>query len=314
MDPRLAVSLTLVAVAAGSTLRCQEIGPHLAGQLRLQRQSAGWLERIHEQTDGSAVLSLLGAAPWHPVHRGDEVQVQDPATGQMIGTATVVAGTRADALSGRLHVRVRFAEETMIARLVALAPSSHRDYPRDARERGAFVRARAARALLVAHFESANGDLLADFVGISTRREGKAIVSPDAVPPDCSFMLRFNEPVDVGTLSRVQMVTAATDGTTQVVVPMRAYAIDQTNTAFRFEAPLGLPLTPAMREAAIVDPESHPAQRRPHFYLRIAAGAGGLRSTSGKQLPTDLELPITIDPNAEDNLVGWRNFPAPDGR
>jgi hypothetical protein len=279
----------------------QPAAPAAAGALRLVGHFPGWLERITAQADGTSVMTLLVGTMRQPMDRGDAIRLFDPATGDLLTTVEVLSDTRADVASGRVHVRVRFAEASTAVRLAALAPARASEQP-SAAERDRFVRDHAPRVTIVVDFDPNAGDRIEDFVEIAASGTGTAVAA-DAVHPESRFTLRFREAVDLATLEQIQMLVA---GDAVAQVPMRVFAVDDANTVFRFEAPLGLAFTPAMRARAIEDRELPLTRRRPHYRLSIAAGAAGLRARSGGRLDAPLELPITIDPAAADNLVAWR--------
>lgn len=300
----------LLAVAAVNTapLPCQAPNPapratlqalHILGEIPAR------LERISTLPDGSNVLTLFLGRVRQSLDRGDELRLFDPATEELLTTATVADDARGDTASGRIHVRVRLAVPTAAPRLGELAPSRRADFPRSAEGRDAFVREHGPRVTIVVEFEPGKDDDPANFVQIVDRRTNAPVTAADAVPTNSSFTLRFREPVDLATL-HVQMLSARGPANTPVEVPMRAFALDQTNTTFRFEPALGLAFTPDMRTTALEDRDRPPAQRRPHYHLRIAAGAVGVRLQAGRNQPLAFDVPITIDPAEEDNFVGWR--------
>lgn len=297
---------TLSAIAAATGWLSAQVGAQPsarpAAPLRLVGHFPGRLEHIRPRADGTAVLTVLVGPLRQAIDRGDRLLVSDPATGRQLGAGTVALDTRAEPDSGRVHVSVRFDDADTATLLTGLAPARHRVFPTAAAERDAFVRAHGPKVTIVAPHEPGRGDLLADFVQIA-RDRAAPVTDHTRVPPQCSFTLRFDQPVDPSTLRCVEL--RATDGAGPgAVVPVRILAVDSSNTVFRFEPPMGLPFLPAMRAA----PGGPARASEPQYLLHIGAGRGGLRSIGGHVLEAPLHLPITLDPASPLNLVGYHVY------
>ncbi len=273
--------------------------------LRILGEIPAHLERVADAEGGEVVLTVLLRGVQQAIDRGDVLRIADPATGALLTTATVTRDTRTESVAVRAHVRVRLDRPTAAARLREIAAAAHQAFPARGETRVAFVHEHGAPVTLALPFEPENGDDPRNFVRVVEKgRDGKdgGVMADGLIAPHVGFRIRFDRPVDGATLDQVQLIVPQAKGDTTHLVPMRTLDVDGTMTTFRFEPPLGLTFTPAMRKRALTEVGT---TKRPHYQLQIAAG---LKSADGARLRTALELPITIDPKAPDNHVGYHVY------
>lgn len=263
------------------------------------------LERALVRDDGTAVLSLLLDRRYPRVDAGGVVRIDLPRTGRV--SLEVLAESRTADGSDRLHVLVRAPHERAAEEL-AVAGVRRQDGPRDPAQYDAFVRARTPAATLVVRGDADAAEVPAAFVRIDAGGDGaRGPVDAQAIGSQVGFTLRFSQPVSPQTLGVFDAVTL-TSGGPENVMPLRVFDADGAGTAWRFAPPLGVLCTKEMRDQARADLALPPEQRRVHFHVRVLAGAAGPKSIDGGTLATPIDLPLTIDPDAADNLVAFRVF------
>jgi hypothetical protein len=269
--------------------------PRLVGELDTR------LARVARRDEHTWVLTLLVGNVRQALDRGDVLRLHDAATGAPCTALEVLADAPA---TGERFMHVLVHDEGGLD-LERFDPSNRADMPRQGgAAREAFVHANAPRVTIVVPFEPEHGDDPANFVRIGAGPVTDTDGNRRNVPTQVAFTLRFQRPIDCGTLNSVTLRSMVPKAP-QHEVPVRFVAVDETGTAFRVEPPLGLPMQAAMRTAIRTARQEANGAFRADYGLHVAGGPAGLRSAGGSQMAADFVLGVAVDLEAKDNLVGW---------
>lgn len=274
-----------------------------ADPVRLVGDMRVYLEQVGKPRSGSRMLTLFMADIEQRLDCGDVLRVCDPVSGKPLAALDVLEDVvTPDGHVDRVHVRVCAAGDAPEGDwLELLDPSNLPGFPRDNRKaRDAFLLEHAPTVRIRALFEV--GDPSSNFVNVS----GQVVCDTDGnrknIAPDANYELRFSQPVDCGALQNIKLIVATEKN---VEVPVQLFEHDAT--ALQVSPPLGLPMTPAIRDGILARREK-PGAWRANFRLEVLGGQGGVRSSSGVPLPHSLQFGFSLDPTAELNMVGWKAF------
>lgn len=251
--------------------------------------------------DGTAVLTLACGDLASAIEAGDEWVAGSADRANQLATGTVVTTSRAEPDSRRIHVHVRLADPEAAARLAEAVPAAGAKLPAFPSSFTAWSTLGAAKVTFTCTLDPAQGDAIGDIVRIEDPVTHERCDDLGRVPPHGSFVLRCREPLDLASVSAVQLVATNAEGESRVTVAMRCFAIDAAPTTLQFTPQLGMPLPAAI--AAITGSSIVPPA---DYRLQIVGGPQGLRDASGATLTQTLELPFRIDRGALGMLPGGR--------